>query len=219
MKTRLKLFFLLLLTSTFLLAQKQNNPYLFDTFKRGKIIYKKGDPVEANFNYDTAREILVFLDTDSVVMEIDNTSNMAALSIDNRIFEHIGKGTFYERIPIDDSFLYVRWQSKRISEGRTGAYGTRSPTSSISSIGQYNGPGGVVRLKDTEEFSYSPSNYYYLKINNKFKRFSSDDSLFKLFKGREDEIKKYIEEENINLKNIDDIKKIVAFCLYLEKKK
>lgn len=57
-----------------------------------------------------------------------------------------------------------------------------------------------------------PKNSYFLKIKGKFQKFNSFDSLAKIFKKHELEIKEQLKESNFDFKNIEDVKKAVEYC-------
>lgn len=212
MKKKYNLFLFLILFPVVLSAQDLlRDGYLFDKFEDGKVILKNGQTSKALFNYNTLSEKLLFI-SDGEILELADPDQVVLVNIDNRIFEHIKNNLFYERIKLGDDALYVRWKSSSISEGKKGAYGQTYSTSSIDNINQISSSGNVLKLKSSEEFKVVSKNLYYLKIANKFKEFKSPDSLSKLFKGHEDEIKMYIKEQQLDFNNIEDIKKAVTFC-------
>lgn len=68
------------------------------------------------------------------------------------------------------------------------------------------------QLDVAENYSFKSNNSYYIKIKKDQKRFYSTDSLAKIFKGHEDEIKKYIKDNSIDFDNIDNVKAVVEYC-------
>lgn len=209
-----KYYFLLLsiIFSVSMSAQKIQIKYIFDEFRQGKLVHKRGDTHYAPFNYDIVDQRLMFMSADSTMLEIAEPEEVSFVNIDGRIFEHI-KGTFfYERINLGNCIFYIQWKAKLISIGKKGAYGTTSNTSSISSINRISSNGQMLELKVAEEFDLKPENRYFLKIKNSLKRFYSADTLAKLFKGHEEDIKKYIQENNLSFNNIENIKSAVEYC-------
>jgi len=216
MKTRhLYIAFLFLIASISVNAQ---TVYVFDEFKDGKIVHKKGDVVYAKFNYDTTGERMMFLSDDNTILELANPGEASFVTIDGRIFEHIKGSIFYERINYDDMTYYIQWKCKVMSKGKASGYGTTSLTSSISSINSINDGGRSVKLDIAEDFTSLQDNLYYLKIKNSQKRFYSADTLAKLFKGNEDAIKQYVKDNNLVFNNTDDVKKAVEYCQQFIKK-
>jgi hypothetical protein len=205
------------LSTGFAMAQKEEyTGFLFDKFEKGKIVYKKGDKItESNFNYETIMEKMLFMLPDSTLLELAIPDIVDVIEIEGRTFEHMKDGMFYEKVEAGTGFLYIRWKSKVISEGKPGPYGTKPGTAHIENISQTTSMGSIYGLKLNEDFKVEPNNIYYLKADNKFKRFDSFDSLAKQFKKHKNEIKAYVKQENLSFKNTEDIEKAVAYAFQL----
>lgn len=208
----LSLFFSLFFVSLELQAQ-EDNLYIFDEFKNGKAVYKNGAVVYAKLNYDPLNQRMLFLSpSDNALLEIVNPSDISYINIEGRMFEQIKGNLFYERINYNNFIFYIQWRCKAVSEGKPSGYGMTSTTSAITSVSVINKEGRTIPLNVSEKFNYKPDNFYYIKINNKQKRFSSPDSLAKLFKVHKEEIKKYIKENKLDFDNPEDIKSAVEYC-------
>lgn len=208
----LSLFFSLFFVSLELQAQ-EDNVYIFDEFKNGKAVYKNGAVVYAKLNYDPLNQRMLFLSpSDNALLEIVNPSDISYINIEGRMFEQIKGNLFYERINYNNFIFYIQWRYKAVSEGKPSGYGMTSTTSAITSVSVINKEGRAIPLNVSEKFNYKPDNFYYIKINNTQKRFSSPDSLAKLFKVHKEEIKKYIKENKLDFDNPEDIKSAVEYC-------
>lgn len=208
----LSLFFSLFWVSLELQAQ-EDNVYIFDEFKNGKAVYKNGAVVYAKLNYDPLNQRMLFLSpSDNALLEIVNPSDISYINIEGRMFEQIKGNLFYERINYNNFIFYIQWRYKAVSEGKPSGYGMTSTTSAITSVSVINKEGRAIPLNVSEKFNYKPDNFYYIKINNTQKRFSSPDSLAKLFKVHKEEIKKYIKENKLDFDNPEDIKSAVEYC-------
>ncbi|MDR2948408.1 MAG: hypothetical protein LBV71_04290 [Prevotella sp.] len=214
MKNRCFLLFFIL--PVLILAQTQGDfekRYIYDQFTSGRVVYKDGGGSNGLFNYDTVLERLLFVSEDKI-LEISNPSDVAFVKIDDRTFEHIKGGIFYEKILVNnDNAFYIQWKSKLKSKGKKEGYGMTSNTSAVTSWEDvYTGHSPVVKLNVNEDLFVDSNNSYYLKIKNSYKKFYSLDSLAKLFKGREEEIKGYLKDQNLNFKKLNDIKKAIEYC-------
>lgn len=196
-------------------AQQEYYKFLLDNFDKGRIVYTNSESRDAILNYETITEKMFFLLQDSTIWELAQPEKIALIYIGDRVFEHIDKGIFYERIKTNNEFMYVRWKSNVVSQGKEGGYGIKSNTGAIENINQTYGKGSVYQLKTAEDFKTTPRNFYYLKIKNKFKYFTSFNSLAKQFKKHEAEIKKYVKEENLNFKNLEDVIQAVTYAYKL----
>jgi len=206
-----------ILFSTVLCAQvEEYKGFLLDKFQKGKVIYKKNQQAtESNFNYETITEKMIFMLPDSSIFELARPDIVSVVRIGDRFFEHIRDGMFYEKVKTGDGFLYVRWKSRVISEGKPGPYGSKPGTGRIENVNQTTSLGGVYSLKMDESFKVEEINTYYIKQNNKFKRFDSFDSLAKQFKKYKDKIKTYVKDQNLSFKNVEDIEKAVSYAFSL----
>ncbi len=190
--------------------------FLFEKFEKGKVIYKKGSTTTASFNYNILTGKMVFMGDNNVIMELANPSLISFININDRVFEHIKNDEFYEKVKLNSETLplYIKWHSSFIAKGKTGAYGMRSVNNSsteMKNINQdFNGhTPDLVLGKDVVKL---PKNSYFLKIKGKFQKFNSFDSLAKIFKKYEFEIKEQLKELNLDFKNIEDVKKAVEYC-------
>jgi len=146
---------------------------LFDNFEKGKIVYTTGGSKEVLLNYETVSENMLFMLPDSTIWELAQPKEIALITIGDRVFEHVNKGTFYEKIKTGDEYTYVRWKSNVVSRGKEAGYGIISNTGAIDNVDQAAyGRGGIARLKSTEKFETTSRNICYQKIDNKFKRIS-----------------------------------------------
>ncbi len=196
----------------YLIAQENSNDrYLFEKFENGRAFFKNGSASHSIFNYDLVDQKILFKDNNEI-LELADPSSIIYINIDGRTFEHIKNETFYEKISYDKTDLYINWKSTKISEGKNAGYGGKSQTSSVANITRVNREGGTHKLKSGEEFNLQSNNTFYLKIDHKLKRFDSLNSFAKLFKRYEEQIKAGLKNENLDFRNIEDVKKAVQYC-------
>lgn len=209
------LFVLLLVLIFPLFGQSElKNGLLFPVFQMGTITYIDGHTVNAELNYNTLEEEMLFVNVDKSVMAISNPSKIKYITIAGRNFEYVKKDAFYERVDQNSSYsFYIQWKSKLISEGKGVAYGGRSQTSSTATVGSlHNRFGYQSGLELDEKFKTKANFKYYLKIRNKLKRFNSAKSLAKLFNDHKTVIEQYAIDQKIDFGKKEDVKRIVAFC-------
>lgn len=198
-------------------AQQEYYEFLLDNFEKGKIVYTNSGSREAVLNYETISEKMLFMLQDSTIWELAEPEKIAIVYIGDRVFEHMSKGIFYERVKTGDEFMYVRWKSSIISRGKEAGYGIISATGAIDNVDHTHGKGDIYQLKTVEKFETASRNMYYLKIKNKLKAFTSFNALAKLFKTQEASIKAYVETESLNFKDPKDVEKAVIYAYNLAK--
>lgn len=213
MKNGSIIFFLTLFSVCCIAQNSESKIYLFDTFQDG-IVYKSENKSSAKLNYNLILEKLVASDTNGNVSELFNPSEITLVQIGDRSFENVKKGLLYEKIELDGGTLYIRWKTKALSKGRDSGYGT-SQTAATTNMSALIAKGSSYELNIKNDFNLIPSNSYFLKIDGKFKQFSSFSALAKLLKKDQNKMKEYEKEENLDFKNLEDIKKAVAYCFQL----
>ncbi len=191
--------------------------FVLDEFEEGKALYvKDNQATEGKFNYETIMEMMLFITPDSAVYELARPDIVSHVIIGSRIFEHINKSMFYERINVNNGSFYVRWKSKVISK-KEGPYGSTAETVRIDDVSQLISSRSVYDLKSAEKIKVEANNYYYIKQKDKFKQFDSFNSLAKLFKKQEKEIKAFVKDNDLNFRKLDDVKKVVEYAFGLNK--
>ena len=216
MKTiRLCFYLFVLCCSNSLLAQEElGNGMLFPQFENGVVTFKDGtrSPVSL-LNYDMRQQQMMFLEADSTVMRITNSTEILVVTIGERRFFPISSaGIFYEEIPTGKGSFFVNRKASVVSKGKAAGYGGYSQISSTTSYGSWSdNMGSFVKLNPDEKFSLENECTYYLKSGNRYKSFYSAKTLGKLFKGHESEIKEFAEKQSIDFSKMDDVSRIVEY--------
>lgn len=205
---------LMFLVSSFAL-QSQNKldfTYLYDSFRQGTVKFKAGNTRNALFNYELASGKIHF-NNNNTVLELGSPESIEQITIGKDTFVHIQGPTFYQKINLENIDLYINHRGVLISKGRLAGYGGHSKIASISNVGLIaDEQGGVAKLEGNEKFEVKMKNNFYLKVNGKFKEFYSVNSLAKLFKKHQKEIKEALRKEKIDFSNINEVIEAVKFC-------
>lgn len=219
MKKFLLLFFVCVIFVDLSAQDELGEVFLFKKFMPGKVVYKTGIEKEAFLNYNKIDEKMYFIlyDSDSTILELTKTSFIAKINIGDHTFEHVKEGQFYEKIKIDNGFLYIRWKSSIVSNGKAAGYGIKSSAGAVDEAAKTFGHSSMRMLQSSETFKTNSHNSYYIKIQDKLKRFNSFKSLAQSFKKYINIIEEYVESENLNFKDINDVKMAVAYCFQISK--
>lgn len=205
---------LVFLLSPFVL-QSQNKldfTYLYDSFQQGTVKFKVGNTRNALFNYELASGKIHF-NNNNTILELGNPESVEQITIGKDTFVHIQGSTFYQKINLENINLYINYKGALISKGRLAGYGGHSKIASIGNVGLVTDElGGVAKLEGNEKFEIKMKNNFYLKVNGKFKEFYSVNSLAKLFKKHQKEIKEALRKEKIDFSNIDEVIEAVKYC-------
>ncbi|MDR2843752.1 MAG: hypothetical protein LBV57_03800 [Candidatus Symbiothrix sp.] len=193
--------------------------FLFPQYEKGYVILKenKNLRIASHLNYDTFNEKMLFLDTDSSVMELVG-EDVLVVVIGERAFLPSENGkSFYESVSTREGQLFVQRKSKEISKGKAAGYGSYSATSAVESLGHIDSSFGTKNLKSDELFKTKLDLYFYLKNGSKFEKFFSTKTLGKLFKGKQADIETFAKENSTNFAKLEDVKKITEYCFSLSK--
>ncbi|GHT03956.1 hypothetical protein FACS189440_22150 [Bacteroidia bacterium] len=216
---------------------------LFPQYEDGVAVLKDGTKAPGHYNYSTTRKQIQYLDTEGVVMTFENPKDISVVTIAGRVFENTKNNGFLERVPVGAGFYYVEWDSKWISRGKNTGYGHFSQTASTNSYkvsdsgpdasavvtganyisnaassGTFSvsNPQGAVdglRVTYDDGMKAIPAHSYFLKVDDKFKRFDSASSLAKALGCCKKELDAFVKRENINFKNPEDVNRMMTTFL------
>lgn len=102
--------------------------------------------------------------------------------------------------------------SDLISTGRPAALGTTSQTSGITSVSKLVGENNTYNLKLPENFKVKTYKFYWVRMNKEMHRFLNERQLLKIFPAKENEIKQFINQSDIDINKPGDLLKLANFC-------
>ena len=188
--------------------------FLFPDYTDGTVIYKNGNKVHSQFNYNTLHEQMCFLGPDNTIMAIGNASEISVIIIGDRRFYPASKDAFYEGIPVGENTFYIQWKS--VSKARAKDIGLGYSTSTATTNVGYFSP-QAKHLESTELFEGIDKRHFYLRDkNNTFKKFTSAKTLGKLFKGHGAKIENFAKKESSNFNKLEDVYRIVEYAYSLK---
>jgi hypothetical protein len=184
--------------------------FLFPDFTIGVIKLKTGEIVTASMNYNTLTEKMTFNDN-GTLSDLNKPEVVDTILLQNKKFI-FNVNAFYEVLVNEPVSLYIQHKSDLKSTGRQGAYGTTSQTVGPTSIPKLYGTKNTYDLKIPENYTVVPSPVYWVRINNVMHSFLTERQFLKIFTGKEEEIKIFIKQSELNIKKQDDLIKIVYYC-------
>ena len=222
LKVKVTVLYFVLTSCTILTADAQSDStarlpnFLLPHFASGVIKFKSGDTKAAVVNYNILDEELVFLQ-DNNYMVLQDPSVIDTLYIGGSSFVPV-KTAFYE-VGFTGPALtfYIQHKGYLENVGTTTAYGTRSQSASAQYKKQFYGPAGTVNLSIPENYKVADDSKFWIGRNNKMEKFASKHQFLKIFKDKEKELNKYIDDNNIKFNKIPDLVKLVTYCNELYK--
>jgi hypothetical protein len=171
---------------------------------------KTGEFSKAVMNYNTLTERMAFYQKGSV-LDLTKAERVDTVYIRKRVFIPL-ENAFYEVISGAPVSFFIQHKSDLMSKGRPAALGTTSQTVGPTSASTLSGPMKSYNLKLPEEYEVKPYEVYWIRINGKMNRFMNEHQFLKIFPEKEDQLKKFIKENGINLKKPDELLKLATYC-------
>lgn len=185
---------------------------VFPDFKQGNVLFKDGTKSVALLNYDTFEEQMIFQNGNKI-LALASPELISSIEIEGRMFEWLEGDVFLEKLK-PESVLYKRNRNQLMSKGKGTAFGGVSNTSSVQPVN--NLPRGFDKqaseLSVDEDFDLLPDHIFYIKEESGFTSLTTPKQLCRVFDIDKKAITKFIKSEMIDLQNIDDLMKVIAYC-------
>jgi len=189
-------------------ASAQQSPYVFADFTKGTVVQKGGVKADANVNYNTITQEMVFIqDNNKSVLD---PSNVDSVIVQGKTFIPSGKAFFLRltgtKVPLLEQ-IANNHQAAGLQAGTAmgGAVGSDNSAAPTTASADYD-----LKLKDGD--SLVPDNKFWLQKDNKFEKAGDKKDFVKVFPDKEQAIDAFVKENNIDFKKADDLAKLTVFC-------
>lgn len=202
---------ILLVIPTTLWSQEKKDQYLFPDFTSSYIYYKDGKVFQVPTNYDLFKNEFIFIDKDNEKKEFTDPGMIVSIKAGNRTFRLISGNEAAEVIQNDPIILIQYIGEKRIKKNLS--MGGKTETASVDSYSNLYSYG----IEDnTNNIELANIRYqFYLDINKRLKRFSTEKQFLKLFPKQKEQLKKYTEENQVDFNSIDQVVKLCNYAFTL----
>jgi hypothetical protein len=184
--------------------------FLFARFDSGLVILKTGVTFNAVMNYNTLTEKMTFY-KDAKLIDLNKAETVDTILLQNTKFVFIDNA-FYEVLLNAPVSVFIQHKADLKSTGRPAALGTTSQTIGSTSVSKLVGENHTYNLKLPENFKVSQFPVYWVKLDYKFHRFLTVRQFLNIFPSKEDEIKQFINQNNLKISRPADLKKLGQFC-------
>lgn len=144
-------------------------------------------------------------------MVVENLDDIDTIAVDKHRFIPFG-GHFLEVLTDRNATLFVDWKILPKSVGKKGAMGTvtQGSVQAIDVNARYQRVNGEQDL-DLSVYKMATENTYYICVEGKWKKFRNAKTLLALFpKGRQQEMKAFMEREKVDFENPKEILKVLV---------
>lgn len=211
MKTRALCIALLAVWGSVTLANaQQSTGYYFKEFTAGKVLLRNRQFAKGKFNYDCINREMHFLNG-TADMVVENLDDIDTIAVGKHRFIPF-EGHFLEVLTDRNATLFVDWKILPKSVGKKGAMGTvtQGSVQAIDVNARYQRVNGDQNL-DLSVYKMATENTYYIYVEGKWKKFRNAKTLLALFpKGKQQEMKAFMEREKIGFENPEEILKILV---------
>lgn len=183
--------------------------YLFNRFAEGIVVKKGGDKIVTPLNYNIVTEEMIFID-DGRYLALGNLSSIDTVYLNDMIFIP-SQDAFYELAVIGKIKLLVQFLGTVRVEGEDIGYGITSKTSRVTTLETLTNSGVIYDMDLPDNLEVSRKITYYIEKDGERERFINERAFLRIFRDRKKELKKYIDEEDIDFDNYNDVVSLVKY--------
>ena len=193
--------------------------YTFDEFTDGRVFFKNGASSSAKLNYNTLIEEMQFITDKDEVLTVANPDQVLYIKIGDKYFYHLRGNEFTELLVNANVLLCVKRKTEVSRQKKDGAYGQSSATAAVDDVKRFSDNFMVLggTIMKNYEFEDVRSNVtlraldeFYVKKGDKMSKITNKSTIIKAFPEYKNEINEYFEQTNVNLKNEQDLIKLVT---------
>ena len=206
---------LLLFASSICQAQSDEDkvsPYLFEKFMPADVFFKDGTRYKETMNYNLLTNKFCFLEKRSnKIQEVTNPEDILNVKIDGRVFFQENNYAI-EVLPTNPP-LFVQYKVHIRKEADKGGYGSTSETTAVRTYAGVNANGTRYDFSTEALIVGKRYQHYWLEKNGKRKAFKSFKQFLKLYPTHKEALKQFIEENDLEFDNVEDVKML---CIHAE---
>jgi hypothetical protein len=193
-----------------------DSQFLFSDFQNATIYFKNGGIAKSLMNYNMLTGEMQFVDENKKdTLSLTDSNDIRLITFGKRSFVYTAKGYSEILAEHNETALLVNRRIKMANMEAYGAYGTKTGTSFVSNVSSMTDnylPRNKINMSTVSSITYTLTSIYLLQSGKKIYRGATEKNFQRVFnKQKKDAIKEYIKNENINLKNEEDIIKLFKF--------
>lgn len=197
-------------TDTQLQAQDDSTHYVLQEFAIGSVKMKDGRTEIASMDYNTLTEEMIF-EKNGVMLALDSLEAIDTVSIESRIFiPH--QNVFYELLVKGPVSLFVQHKCNLLAAGNPSGYGGTSETGASRNLTSLTNSGRAYRLKLPSEYHITDATQFWIRKNGMFYKSNTASQITKVFPEKSKEIKQFIKDRKLDLKNTKDLVTLIVKC-------
>lgn len=181
--------------------------YKYPGFVAGQVILNNGTRTQGLLNYNLYTKTIQFKNDNGTVMDIADPSQVAYVDMVDRRFVWRGNNWFEILGDFGDmSIACISYLTPKNEARSSGDYGGQSIASGSHRVRNYDAATGQFVLSTNQLFVFEEHFEYYVVRKNKFYRTNTIKSLEKPFSKSKAEVRAYVNANNLDTNNLDDLK-------------
>ncbi|MDE5677940.1 MAG: hypothetical protein K2G02_08710 [Phocaeicola sp.] len=192
--------------------------FLFEQFVNAKVHFKNHAVTVYAMNYD-ANNGKMFFEQNGTRMELTGVHAIDTIAWGKRSFIPQGR-RFWEVQRLDNGIVYIDWLIKAIHLGKKGVFGLPSQ-GTIQTLKLHDFGGGTPGYTPydnqsayaTDMWRRKNDNTYYISVGGNLCKVKSVKHLYKLFPEHETEIRTYVKDEKLDIKDPLSALHLLNYCL------
>lgn len=184
--------------------------YKYPGFVAGQVILNNGTRTQGLLNYNLYTKTIQFKNNNGTVMDIADPSQVAYVDMVDRRFVWRGNNWFEILGDFGDmSIACISYLTPKNEARSSGDYGGQSIASGSHRVRNYDAATGQFVLSTNQLFVFEEHFEYYVVRKNKFYRTNTIKSLEKPFSKSKAEVRAYVNANNLDTNNLDDLKTLL----------
>lgn len=184
--------------------------YKYPGFVAGQVILNNGTRTQGLLNYNLYTKTIQFKNDNGTVMDIADPSQVAYVDMVDRRFVWRGNNWFEILGDFGDmSIACISYLTPKNEARSSGDYGGQSIASGSHRVRNYDAATGQFVLSTNQLFVFEEHYEYYVVRKNKFYRTNTIKSLEKPFSKSKAEVRAYVNANNLDTNNLDDLKTLL----------
>lgn len=205
------LFLVFYLTDTQIQAQNDTTShYVLSEFAEGSVKMKDGRTELALMDYNKLTEEMIF-EKDGVMLALDSLEAIDTVYIDSRIFVPHQK-VFYELLVKGPVSLFIQHKCNLLAAGNPSGYGGTTETGASRNLSSLTNSGRAYRLKLPTDYHVTDATQYWIRRKGEFHKSNTTSQIIKVFPEKGKEIKQFIKDHKLDLKNTDHMITLIVKC-------
>lgn len=207
----------LLCTLSQLLSAQSSQLFIFDNFYNAKVFFKNRSVTAASMNYDAMNGKMFFKDGGEV-MELTNVAQIDSVVWAGKRKFVAANGSFQEEVKMPNGTVLIQWRLKNVNVGAAGALGatTQAKVEKVN----IRAMSGVYSFDNTQNsadlYKQKNDNDYYISVGGKLKKISSMKHVLKAFPNHEENIKAFVDKEDIKMEDPAAVLQLLDYCMGLK---